>query len=466
MSKKMQSTIDILCEGFKDGGITYVTNFPGFESHKIFQKLGGKLISANERVAYDNAFGASLAGKRSLVCMKSVGLNVAADSFLHTMLSGVNGGFVLTVTDDVKVIGSQERLDSRHYFDFYGGLWFEPSTCEEIYKVGKLSFEASENLDIPIVIRLTNQTLFQTEKFMLKKSKLPVPIKKPAINNPSKYVVHPVYWRDQLKLLEKRKRKIDKFVFNYYSKIRRQTWNKNKGIIVFGNCEQELERYNLLEFDLLRISSYPFPNVLVREFSKNKNELIVLEQGDPFAYERVQKIIKENTQNFRISSYTGDIADLTGTWRIWKELSTFFKALNSINPSFVVSDVTQFTVESESMIDACLCLGAAIGIGIGLASSGVEYPFCIVGDVSFIHGGYIALMEAISRNISMGIVIVDNGGSWCTGGQKTTFNIYNLGDNISIRKLPYKKCKEEDIKNVLNQMRKSNHLSILYLQVN
>jgi indolepyruvate ferredoxin oxidoreductase alpha subunit len=156
MNKNIEA-LEALCHGLLDGGCNYVTNFPGFYSHDIFSMLRGKHIALNEKVAYEMGFGASLAGARTVVTFKSFGLNVAADPFLNSMVSGINAGLVVILTEDVEVAGSQCRQDSRYYRDFYGGLWFEPTNIQEAYQIAYNAFKWSEELDIPIVIRLTNQ---------------------------------------------------------------------------------------------------------------------------------------------------------------------------------------------------------------------------------------------------------------------------------------------------------------------
>lgn len=459
---------EILCKGLEEGGVERVFNFPGFESHKIFEALGGKTISCNEKIAYESAFGASLAGKRSVVTMKNVGLDIAADSFLHSMLSGVNGGLVLIVTDDTQVTCSQERLDSRHYRDFYRGLWFEPNSLENLYYIAKRSFKLSEELDIPIVIRLTNQILSKAGNISTPKSKGRAKNnKKLARGNPQKYIVHPVYWQDQYNRLKLKNKKCDLFVKKYYFSELVKRYKRKRGIIVFGDCTKELVVFDKKDFDILHITTYPYPCKLVTSFIKGKNEVLVLEQGDSYGLKSIQILLgKQLHDDIKVSGNTGDVPDMTGKWRIWQDLSMFFKALKEVRPSFVVSDVTQFTVESETAVDACLCMGASISTGIGLCESGVYYPFCIVGDISFLHGGFLALKEAVARNLSMCVVIVDNGGSWCTGGQKAAFSIYNLfGNEILQTKISYSDTTKEKLVEILDQMKKNNRLSILYLKI-
>ena len=204
----IKKSIKALCDGFIDGGVDNVINFPGFYSHEIFDNLNGDRISLNERVGFDMSYGISLSGKRSLLTIKNIGLNVASDPFLHSLLSGVNGGLVIVITEDVDVVASQERQDSRYYYDFFGGLWFEPNSLNSAYNITRQSFYLSEKYDIPIVIRLTNNFFNSLDDYKrLDKIKLN---KLNICKNRHKYIIYPNYWLEQKKRLDQKNSKINK----------------------------------------------------------------------------------------------------------------------------------------------------------------------------------------------------------------------------------------------------------------
>lgn len=110
----MSSIIDALADGFIDGGVDLLYGFPGFKSEAVLERIDSDFkISVNERVAYGEAYGASIGGKRSLVGFKNIGLNIASDAYSHSIISGVNAGMVVLVADDIEVWGSQESQDTR-----------------------------------------------------------------------------------------------------------------------------------------------------------------------------------------------------------------------------------------------------------------------------------------------------------------------------------------------------------------
>jgi indolepyruvate ferredoxin oxidoreductase, alpha subunit len=457
----IKKSIKTLCDGFIDGGIDNVINFPGFFSHEIFDNLNGDRISLNERVAFDISYGISLSGKRSLLTIKNIGLNVASDPFLHSLLSGVNGGMVIVITEDVDVVASQERQDSRHYHDFFGGMWFEPNSLNSAYNIARQSFYLSEKYDTPVVIRLTNNFFNLIDDYKkLNKIKLDrIKISK----NSNKYIIYPNYWLEQKKRLDQKNIEIDNFVDKFINYI---PYKKSKlGLIAVGASLEEPYSKKYKYWDKLFIETYPIPKKTIQKFINKKNEVVVLEQGDDLVFKKIENLIQNKNKNLVLKSKIKIISDESKNWIVWDNLSKLFKAIKSIKPSFVVGDVGQFTVESTHVIDSCLCLGSSVGNGIGLVLGGVQYPFCITGDASFLHSGIQALSEAVSRKIAMGIIVIDNNGSVSTGGQKLISSVYNINKKIDKIEIDYNKVSLQEIKNVLIKMRNSNKLMILYVKI-
>lgn len=448
----MNTSLEVLAHGFLDGGCDYVSNFPGFHSHTLFELLSGKHIAINEKVAYEMAFGASLGGARSVVTFKNFGLNVAADPFLNSLICGVEAGLVLVVTDDIDVEGSQFYQDSRHYRDFFGGLWLEPSSIQEAYDMARHSFEWSEALDIPVVIRLSNSFFnFRGSSERKNKSRLR------KIRHPGrKYILHPVHLEVHKKSLSKKIAAIQSFVDHYYADKKQSTGDH--GCIAFGSAHADASTG-----DILRISTYPLPQGLVTSFVESKKNLSIVEEGDAYGLALVQVLCCESPKKIEAIKPIKKLKPLG--YRTWSDLENLFQALVAINPSYVVSDLTQFTNENTGVIQACLCLGACVPIGIGLSEAGVDYPFCISGDTSLVHAGLGVLLEAKNRGACMGVVIIDNGGSWCTGGQMPATGLALKEFDIPIVEVDYKKMQKKDFIGLLTAMKVSRHLSVLVVKV-
>ncbi len=444
------NSLQAIIDGFKDGGVDIVTNYPGVKSEKVFEGLGGKIVSINEKIAYQIAYGVSLAGQRALVTMKNAGLNVASDPYLNSLISGVNGGLVLLVIDDTYVSSSQSRQDSRHYLDFFGGICLEPSSLQMAYDFAYKSFQWSEELDFPVIIRLTSPFWELSNKY---KRRTPIKRRSKKLSNKrEKYLIHPWYWKKQFANLQNKNLKVQAFTTQLTKKC--QTTTNYEFLEIQFGCKGITSSKSTLKFNC-----YPIP-------LKNKNlkkassqNIPVYEQGDNYASKKIIELYNEQS----IVSHFGEILDLSKTYRNWRGLRKLFIALKEIDPSYVVGDLTQFTKESTNCINSCLCLGSAVSIAIGLSEAKINYPFCVTGDSSLLHG-YLGVFEAIERKSKFGLIVIENGGAWCTGGQPTTINIHSISPDIRSKTIKYSDTTIKEFKAILKDMRKSNQLSILYVK--
>ena len=441
--------------GLIDGGGEVFTNFPGYMSHKLFSSLGGKRTSVNEKTAYEIAWGSSFAGKRSVVMFKNVGLNDAADPFLSSMLVGVNAGLVVVVFDDVFVEGSQSRQDSRHYFDFFGGLWFEPYSIQSAYDISYKAFSLSEKFQIPVVIRITNQ--FFDLIGSCKRSKK---LKKTShlIRDHRRFVIHPINSKFQRQTLTKKNLQIEKFINSDYLYHRS---NGKKQLLVFGCCKTEESKCIKEGYSKTQVITYPFPK-LIGQFINKSSELVVLEQGDNFA---CRKVFERESHNFQIKSDTGFVPDVSKGYIRTANYEKLFTALKEIKKGLLIGDLGEYTKDTFDSIDAVLCFGSSVGVGIGCLLSGQKNVFSITGDGAYLHSGKNSIVEALDKNLPLKIIIICNGGSQGTGGQHIPGELYYQPKGVKVFKLNYKKADKLAITKVLKSMTKEKNVSVLYLEM-
>lgn len=201
------NSIQALAKGFIDGGVIKSFNFPGFYSHDLFNELGGTVTSVNEKISYEIAWGACIAGARTVVALKNVGLHDAMDPFLNSYYTGVNAGLVLVVFDDINLTGSQAIFDSRLYRIHVGGVWLEPGCIQECYDFAVRSLQISEETSLPVVIRMSNTNL-QEYGDLVEVSKKEVSKLLPYKKEPKKRVVHPITGDYQFSLWQKKNKQI------------------------------------------------------------------------------------------------------------------------------------------------------------------------------------------------------------------------------------------------------------------
>lgn len=453
----MNDGVNAIVQGLKAGGVERVYNFPGFYSHDITAALGDPRMALNERVAFAEGFGSSLAGKRTVVAFKNVGLNVASDAFLHSVIAGVRAGLVLVLTDDIAVWGSQESQDSRHYFDFYGGLWLEPSNLQQAYDYAREAFNLSEKMDMPVVLRLANSFFELKGSFKAEG--------KEAVRNdlrpvrPESFVVHPYFYKKQEERLNEKNEQIAHWVEDSTISPKAQ---HETGVIVAGATPYKDIGYEAA--DILHLTALPLPIEKVRVFIENHNNIVVLEDGDDYIAEKVRALA--NTK--KIKALTPMQRGTAVTFTKWKRHEKFFKALSEIKENTVVTgEIAQFTVETYDAIDAALSLGSAASVAIGHAEAGNKFTFCLSGDCSLLHEGIGIIDEAVWRNVKLGLVVFDNHASWCTGGQPPMGDVTHIAESPKIKKfyLDYEIAEAEEITEILLAMKQFEGVSILHLKI-
>lgn len=422
MNKDAKLITKSLAQGFVDGGMGAAFNYPGFFSHELFSLIGGTEIQLSEKHTYAEAFGSSLAGKRTLVSFKNVGLNVAADTFLHSVIGGVGAGLVLLVTDDIDVWGSQESQDSRHFLDFYGGILLEPKDIQDAYDIARGSFALSEELNLPVVIRITNQHLVMTEGVVERKEELY--ITSDVTTRKEDVIVHPYYWASQYKSLQDRAKRAASLAT--YDKYTTRRADAKRLIVLFG-ATQSIEGLVLNEdqpSDVLCVGLLPLSRSVQDIVTRSQyEEIVVLEYGQAYVYEKVAALSSRP-----VRSITPDILVAPKQFTAWARDERLFEAIERVKSktdAFVFSDITRSTVESRHVVDASLSYGAAVSTGIGFAKSmkAGQSVVSIVGDGSLNHEGLEVLNYAAKRNVNITVIIVDNGGLWCTGGQEPAISI-------------------------------------------
>ena len=167
MQKLLLLGAEAIAQGAIDGGMSGVYAYPGTPSTEITEYVQNNKTaserkihsqwSANEKTAMEAALGMSYAGRRAMVCMKHVGLNVAADAFINSAITGVNGGLIVTVADDPSMHSSQNEQDSRFYGKFAMIPILEPSNQQEAYDMAYEGFELSEKFKLPVLLRFTTR---------------------------------------------------------------------------------------------------------------------------------------------------------------------------------------------------------------------------------------------------------------------------------------------------------------------
>jgi indolepyruvate ferredoxin oxidoreductase alpha subunit len=462
MEKLLLLGDEAIAQGAMDAGLSGVFAYPGTPSTEITEYIQGSkeakekgIVSqwaTNEKTALEAGLGMSYAGKRAMVCFKHVGLNVAADPFMNSSITGTNGGLIVVSADDPSMHSSQNEQDSRCYGKFAMIPILEPSNQQEAYDMAYIAFELSEKYEVPVMIRVTTRLAHSRSIVQRKDTK---PQNKLALPGDLKqFILLPAIARKRYSgLLGKQsalESESEKSDFNKYYEGK----DKKLGIISCGLAYNYLmENFQDKEFNypLLKICQYPAPSELVNKMYEEVDEVLVLEEGYPFLEEQIRGLLNKGKKiKGRLDGTvprTGELNpnivaealglpvskgfDVPGILKGRPPVLCdgcphidSFEALNDAmkkyGPGRVFSDIGCYTLAALKPLEAintCVDMGASITMAVGAADAGLVPSVAVIGDSTFTHSGMTGLLDAVIKKSPITVFILDNSTVGMTGGQ-------------------------------------------------
>ena len=452
-----------------DAGIRGMFSYPGTPATEIFEFVarrtakGGRVSarwSANEKVAYEEALGMSFAGQRSLVAMKHVGLNVAADPFINSGLTGAHGGLVLAVADDPGMHSSQNEQDSRFYGDFAKIPVFEPGTQQEAYDMTREAYGLSERLGLPMMVRLVTR-LAHSRSNVVRSEPSTVADHVNIVSETRDWTLLPVNARRRFRRLLDMQESIREYATG--SAHNQLTLRGPRGIIASGiahNYVREVVGADCSE-SVLKIGVYPIPVELVRKLVDHCAEILVVEEGYPFIEVRLNGLLgvpgkaihgKSSGHLPPDGELTADLVrkalgmapleapELVGALpgrppalcKGCPHCDTFqamLEATSAYENSILFSDIGCYTLGAlppYNAVQSCVDMGSSISMAMGAAKAGAHPVLCTIGDSTFTHSGMTPLLGAIQDDVNITVLILDNATVGMTGGQET----FSTGDDL------------------------------------
>jgi len=447
MQKQLLLGNEAVARGLWEAGCRFVSSYPGTPSTEITQYASEYAeIDAewapNEKVAFEAAQGASVAGARAFCGQKHVGLNVAADPMFTASYTGVNAGLVAAVADDPGMHSSQDEQDSRHYARASKIMMLEPSDSAECLAFTKEAFELSEQFDTPVLIRLSTRISHSRSLTEVgERAQLEL---KPYEKNPAKYVMMPAMARARHVIVEQRiaaqKEWAETCAFN------RIEYNDKKiGVITSGINYQYVKEALGARVSYLKLGCvYPLPEQLFRDFCAACETVYVAEDLDDY-FEQHCKALGLDVHGKDVFPLCGEFSqNLVRKAILNEELPTLnaplaaparppvlcagcphrglFHALKKLNV-FVNGDIGCYTLGALpplGMMDTCLCMGAAVS---GLHGRNRVRPeeaskaVAVLGDSTFIHSGITGLIDIAYNKSNSVVIILDNSTTGMTGHQ-------------------------------------------------
>ena len=469
--KKLLLGDEAIALGAINAGLSGVYAYPGTPSTEVTEFIQGNPVarergihsrwSTNEKTAMEAALGMSYMGKRAMVCMKHVGLNVCMDPFVNSAMTGVGGGVVVLVADDPSMHSSQDEQDSRYLGSFAMVPVLEPRDQQQAYDMMAYAFELSEKRSLPVLMRVTTR---------MAHSRAVVEVAETAA--PQNELNYKSQARDWVLLPVNARRKNDILVGLQPSlEADGEAWNKltvkdsKLGIITSGvGWNYVMEAFvGDCPHSVLHITHYPLPHAAIAQLCESSETILIVEEGQPFIEEKIQGMLPQNQWKV-IGKLNGGYLPRTGELspdcvreafrRIDAETAgveykpmpevakpeavvarppalcqgcghrSVYEALNLVLQEYehprVFGDIGCYTLgflPPFRALHSCVDMGASITMAKGAADAGQFPSIAVIGDSTFTHSGMTGLLDAINENANITVIISDNLTTAMTGGQ-------------------------------------------------
>lgn len=441
-----------IARGAWEAGVTFAAGYPGTPSTEILENLVRCKPDVycewapNEKVAFEAAAGAALAGARVITTMKHVGLNVAADPLMTLSYIGIEGGFVACVADDPGMHSSQNEQDTRLFAHFAKVPLFEPADAQEAKEFVGLALAVSEQFRTPVILRSTTRVSHSRSLVTLGERQLPTrPIG--LVKNPPRYVPIPMWGRVMRRQVEERLGTLAAAAA--VSPANRTEWRSRDLGIITSSIAYQYVREVWPEASVLKLGfSFPFPDALIRAFAAGVNRVLVVEELEPFLEDHLKamglacdgKNVVPTCGELSLTVLQATRARLEG--RTPTEIKPVPQAADLpqrppvLCPScphrgiflaltkhdvVVTGDIGCYSLGVFKPLerqDVILCMGAGITLAHGMDKAGEPRQVVgMVGDSTFFHSGITGLLDIAYNKGKATIIVVDNRTTAMTGHQ-------------------------------------------------
>lgn len=479
--KKLMLGNEAFARGLYEAGCKVVSSYPGTPSTEITEEIAKydevyAEWAPNEKVAFEVALGASIAGARSFCGMKHVGLNVAADPLYTASYSGVNAGMVIAVADDQGMHSSQNEQDSRHHAIASKVPMLEPSDSGECKDFVKLAFEISENFDTPVIVRMSTRVA-HSQSVVCTEERQEHELKE-YVKTPQKYVMMPAYAKGRHIFVEERTKKLIEYAET--SPLNRAEISEKAefGVITNGAAYQYTkealgEKASVLKLGMVN----PMPVKLIRDFAEKYDKIYVIEELDGIIEQHCRNIGVNNIQGKEIFGYIGEISQSVIAEKILGEKKEYvsldenipvrppvmcagcphrglFYCLKKMGVT-VSGDIGCYTlgaVAPLNAMDTTICMGASVSALHGFNKARGEETehksVAVIGDSTFMHSGMTGLVNIAYNNSNSTVIILDNSITGMTGHQQNPTTGKNLKGDPAYAVNLEELCKAIGIKRV------------------
>ena len=465
MEKHLMSGNEAIARGAWEAGVRVCSAYPGTPSTEIFENLPQYKSdlycewAPNEKVATEVAYGASIAGVRSLCAMKHVGVNVAADPIFTAAYNGVGKGFVIVSADDPSMHSSQNEQDNRHYARAAKIAMLEPADSQECLDFTKIAYEISEQFDIPVMLRTTTR-VSHSKSLVTMGQRTEHPTEE-YVKNAKKNVASPANAMANHPKLEDNLKKLEAYANESPLNIVELKGSK-VGVISASIAYHYAKDAFPEDTSFLKLGiTFPLPMELIRSFASKVEKLYVIEELDGYMEEQIKAagiacIGKELIGNMYELNPQLIKERVFGEKPVCKNLTVkaaprppalcagcphrgFFYTIAKQKNVVVAGDIGCYTLGNAqpfNAVDSVVCMGGGFSVGMGIskalqAKGENKKVFGIMGDSTFFHSGMTGAAEIVYNKGNIIPVVLDNSITGMTGHQDNPGSGHTLQGDIA-----------------------------------
>ncbi len=462
-SRLLMSGNEAVARAVWEAGVRVAAAYPGTPSTEMLEYVADypdiyTEWSVNEKVSLEVAFGAAMAGSRSFCAMKHVGMNVASDALMTMTLTGVAGGLVIAIADDVGLSSSQNEQDSRYWGRFAHVPLLEPADSQEAHDFTLAAFELSERFEVPVILRLTTRICHVKGLVSVGvRSERPVA---GFTKDVSRWVMVPSAAGRRLPLMFERERRLraaaETSELNVVEMGRDRGSDRGSdrrvGFITSGPAYMHV-RETFPDAPVFKLGfSFPLPFDRLRSFAAQCEQLVVVEEVEalietelkaqgfsvtgkeilPLSGEISPQVLKP-----AIAALLGEpapAASKTAPMAVFPRPPTMCVACPHLGVYYTLSQLRNVTISGDigcytlgfgqpwNALDACISMGASMGMALGLdkgrsAAEKDQKIVAVIGDSTFLHMGMQGLLDIVYNRGNVTVLLLDNRAVGMTGGQ-------------------------------------------------
>lgn len=446
---------EAVARGVWEAGARVAAAYPGTPSTEILEVLSRypdlyAEWSVNEKVSLEVAIGASMAGARAFCAMKHVGMNVASDALMTLTVTGVAGGLVIAVADDVGMSSSQNEQDSRFWGRFAHIPVLEPADSQEALEFTRVAFDLSERFHTPVLVRLTTRICHVKGRVTVGERYAHEP--EGFVKDPRRWVMVPGNAKPRLPLLFQRERALQ--AESDCSPLNRieQGVDTSVGFVTSGPAYMHV-RETFPDAPVLKMGmSYPVPLEQIRTLAASVDELVVVEETEPLVETELKAaaidchgkdrlpVIGELCPDVLRTGLAGFLEPpqpdrgCVAAQKVFPRPPTMCVACPHLGVYYTLSQLRNIIISGDigcytlgaghpwNALDSCISMGASMGVALGLdkgrgAADQDKRIVAVIGDSTFLHMGMQGLLDMTWNRGNVTVLLLDNRAVGMTGGQ-------------------------------------------------